>query len=140
MEKPSPDESHALITPRPRVALGLAHGIHTVPAWCWGKSQARKASTRTSDSLRNSGRHPSLAAGATFTFPPTQGDDKGKVEVEGPVSYFWRNFLVPLPPDAELRPGVRHRSACTDRAALSTLPRTIAIEPLSKSCHLVHDR
>ncbi len=44
------------------------------------------------------------------------------------------------PPGAELRPGVRHRSACTGRAALSTLPRAIAIETLSTSCHLVHDR
>ncbi len=36
-----------------------------------------------------------MAAGATFTLPPTQGDDKGKVE--GPVGYVWRIFLVPLP-------------------------------------------
>ncbi len=50
-----------------------------------------------------SGRHPSSAAGATFTVPPTQGDDKGKVE--GLVSYVWRIFLVPLPRVPRFAPG-----------------------------------
>ena len=44
-----------------------------------------------------------MAAGATFTFPPTQGDDKGKVE--GPVGYVWRIFLVPLPRVPSFGPG-----------------------------------
>ncbi len=48
-------------------------------------------------------RHPSLAAGATFTFPPTPGGDKGKVE--GPVGSVWRIFLVPLPRVPSFGPG-----------------------------------
>lgn len=44
-----------------------------------------------------------MAAGAPVTFPPTQGDDKGKVE--GLVRYVWRIFPVPLPRVPSFGPG-----------------------------------